>query len=103
MKILVLMLCGTFGAACAQQVGQPLANFTGTVRRITATDLTLSRPEQEDLDISCTHKTHYYSGSKRIKREQVKPGDRVSVDTKLDLYLKPEAVNVRVLPPAKQQ
>ena len=33
---------------------------------------------------------------------RAKPGDRVSVETKLDLYLKPEAVNVRVLGPEKQ-
>jgi hypothetical protein len=42
------------------------------------------------------------SGAQRIKREKIKPGDRVSVEAKLDLYLKPEAVNVRLLGPEKQ-
>lgn len=100
MRVLILLAC----AACAEVYAQeapPLASFTGTVRQINSTTLTLARPEQDDLDISCTHKTHYFAGSKRIKREAVKPGDRVSVETKLDLYLKPEAVNVRVLPPEK--
>ena len=81
----------------------PPASFTGTVREINSTTLTLARPDAEDLEISCTRGTHYYAGGKKIKREQIKPGDRVSVETRLDLYMKPEAVNVRVLPPEKQQ
>lgn len=88
-------------AAIAQQSDQPLASFTGTVREITATHLSLARPDQDDLDISITHKTHYYDGKQKIKRDKIKAGDRVSVETKLDLYLKPEAVNVRMLPAEK--
>jgi hypothetical protein len=101
MKALILLLSGACAAAFAQEVAPPLASFTGTVRQINSTTLTLARPEQDDLEISCTHKTHYYSGSQKIKREKIKPGDRVQVETTLDLYLKPEAVNVRVLPPEK--
>ncbi len=88
-------------AACVGAVAQqpPLASFTGTVREMDSTKLTLARRDQDDLDISLTHNTHYYSGSQKIKREKIKPGDRVSVETKLDLYLKPEAVNVRLLGP----
>jgi len=96
------VLCALRLAASAQEVQPPLASFTGTVRQVTSTTLTLARPDQDDLDISCTHKTHYYSGSQKIKRENIKPGDRVSVETKLDLYLKPEAVNVRLLGSEKQ-
>jgi hypothetical protein len=102
MKALILLLCFACVGAFAQQAQQPLASFTGTVRQINSTTLTLARPDQDDLDISCTHKTHYYSGLQKIKREKIKPGDRVSVETKLDLYLKPEAVNVRVLGPEKE-
>jgi len=102
MKALILFLCAACAVAAAQVAGLPLASFTGTVRQIDSTTLTLARPDQDDLDISCTHKTHYYSGSQKIKRDKIKPGDRVSVETKLDLYLKPEAVNVRVLPPEKE-
>src|ERR1039458_42990 len=74
-----------------------------TVRQINSTTLTLVRADEDDLDISCTRNTHYYDGAQRIKREKIKPGDRVSVETKLDLYLKPEAVNVRVLPEEKDR
>ena len=102
MKPLFVLLCALCVGAFAQEVQPPLASFTGTVRAINSTTLTLARPDQDDLDISCTHRTHYYSGSQKIKREQIKPGDRVSVETKLDPYLKPEAVNVRVLPPEKE-
>src|SRR5271170_3023050 len=97
MKVLVFLLGALCAGAFAQE--QPLASFTGTVRQINSTTLTLARPDQDDLDISCTHNTRYYSGAQKIKREKIKPGDRVSVETKLDLYLKPEAVNVRLLPP----
>jgi hypothetical protein len=101
MKALIL-LCAVCVGACAQQADQPLASFTGTVRQIDSTTLTLARPDQDDLDISCTHKTRYYAGAQKIKREAIKPGARVSVETKLDLYLKPEAVNVRLLGPEKE-
>src|ERR1022692_978858 len=97
MKALFLLLCFACAGAFAQEAKPPLASFTGTVRQIDSTTLTLARPDEDDLDISCTHGTHYYSGSQKIK-----PGDRVAVETKLDLYLKPEAVNVRVLGPEKQ-
>jgi len=85
--------------AWAQEAAAPLASFTGTVRRIEAGAITLARPEQDDLDILCTRKTRYFAGSKKIKREEIKAGDRVSVETTLDPLLKPEAVNVRRLPP----
>ena len=101
MRALLFLLCaaGVVALAFAQQADLPLASFTGTVRQINSTTLTLARPDEDDLDISCTRSTHYYQGAQKIKREKIKPGDRVSVETKLDLYLKPEAVNVRLLPP----
>jgi hypothetical protein len=102
MKAIVFLLCAACAGAFAQRVDLPPASFTGTVRQIDSTTLTLARPEQDDLDISCTHNTHYYNGAQKIKRDKIKPGDHVTVDTKLDLYLRPEAVNVRVLPPEKQ-
>jgi hypothetical protein len=99
-KLLVLALFAA--AVCqAQTEPPPLASFTGTVKRMDAGSLTLLRPDEGDLEISCTHKTHYYSGSHKIKRNQIKPGDRVLVETQLDPLLKPEAVNVRLLPAEK--
>jgi hypothetical protein len=100
MKAFIFLLCAASAGVFAQQL--PLASFTGTVHEIKSTNLTLARPDQDDLDISLTHNTHYYSGTRKIKREEIKPGGRVSVETKLDLYLKPEAVNVRVLGPEKE-
>lgn len=96
MRILMLMLCAA-GALGLAQDALPLASFTGTVKEIKSTTLRLVR-DNEEMEVSCTHKTHYYAGAKKIKREEIKPGDRVTVETKLDLYLKPEAVNVRLLP-----
>ena len=103
MKALIFLLCAVCAGAFGQQAAQPLASFTGTVRQMNSTTLTLARPDQDDLDISCTHKTQYYSGAAKIKRQAIKPGDRVSVETKLDLYLTPEAVNVRLLGPETEK
>jgi len=102
MKAWLVLLCCVSVTCLAQQVEPPLASFTGTVKEITSTNLRLARPGQDDLDISCTHNTHYYDGKQKIKRDKIKPGNRVTVETKLDLYLKPEAVNVRLQPPEKQ-
>ena len=98
MRIVLVLLC----ALCALAQETPLATFTGTVHEIKSTSLTLTRAGEDDLEISCTHKTRYFKGAKRIKRTDIKPGDRVTVETTLDLYLKPEAVNVRLQtqPPA---
>src|ERR1700722_16789658 len=99
MKLLIVLLCAV--AACAQTIPTPPALLTGEVKRIESGTLRLATADQDDVEISCTRKTHYYSGSQKIKRTDIKPGDRVTVETTLDLYLKPEAMNVRLLPPAK--
>jgi hypothetical protein len=99
--MLVLLLPAALAGVLAQEVPPPLASFTGTVRTIDSHVLTLARQGQDDLEINCTHKTCYYSGAKKIKREAIKPGDRISVETTLDPYLKPEAVTVRLLTPEK--
>ncbi|HVN02909.1 MAG TPA: hypothetical protein VMT86_00755 [Bryobacteraceae bacterium] len=99
MRVWLLAMCVLGVAVWAQDVEPPLASFTGTVKHINSATLTLARHDQDDMDISCTHKTHYFKGRTKIKREEIHPGDRVSVETRLDLYMKPEAVNVRVLPP----
>jgi hypothetical protein len=101
MKLAILLLCAVSAVADAQTVKPPLATFSGTVRTIDSSTLTLARPDQDDLEIGCTRKTRYYAGSRKVKRSDIKPGDRVSVETTLDLEGKPEAVNVRVQPPAK--
>jgi len=102
MKLLLILLCAATVAARAQTVPVPPAVFTGTVKHIDSGTLTLTIPDQDDVEIACTHKTRYYSGSQKVKRSDIKPNDRVTVETKLDLYLKPEAVSVRLLPPAGQ-
>ncbi len=102
MKALIFLLCAACANALAQQVDQPLASFEGDVHEISSVNLRLSRAGQDDLDISLTHKTRYFSGEKKMKRDDLKPGDHVNVETKLDLYLMPEAVNVRLLPPPEK-
>jgi hypothetical protein len=99
--LFAMLLLVTTVPVCAQTPDEPLASFTGIVRHMDGGNLTLARPDQDDLEIYCSHKTRYFSGTRKIKREEIKPGDRVLVETTLDLYLKPQAVNVRRLPPEK--
>jgi len=102
MKLVILLFCAVSAVAYAQSVKAPLASFNGTVRTIDGSTITLTRPDQDDLEITCTRKTRYYSGSKKIKRSDIKPGDQVTVETTLDIEGKPEAVNVRLQSPPKQ-
>jgi hypothetical protein len=95
---MLLILIPILAAAFAQTPAVPPATFTGTVRTIDADTLTLARPDEEDLDITLTHKTHYYAAAKKIKRSDIKAGNHVTVEATLDPYLKPQAVNVRVTP-----
>lgn len=97
MKLAIGLMCVVCALVCGQEAPAPLASFSGTVRQIGAGSLTLARPDQDDLEILCTRKTRYYAGARKIKREDIKPGDRVSVETKLDPLLKPEAVTIRLL------
>jgi len=80
----------------AAQFQQPLATFTGTVREMDGKTLTLEVDESNPLPFVCTHKTRYYDGSKKIKASDIKPGDRVSIDTKRYPDGELEAINVRL-------
>ena len=63
MKLLLVLLCAA--AAWAQTVPVPPAIFTGAVKHIDSGTLTLTIPDQDDVEISCTHKTHYYIPDRR--------------------------------------
>lgn len=75
---------------------QPLATFTGSVQDIDKKSLTLQSEESNTLKFACTHKTHYYDGDKKIKASDIKPGDRVLIETKRFPDGELEAVNIRM-------
>ncbi|HXI38614.1 MAG TPA: DUF5666 domain-containing protein [Bryobacteraceae bacterium] len=79
----------------AAQYPVPLATFTGTVHAMDGKTLTVEDAESKTLPFFCTHKTRYFDGSKRIKASAIKPGDRVSVESKPARDGELEAVNVR--------
>ena len=94
---LLLLLAARLPAA--GQIGPlPLASFTGTVRDIDGKALTLDDTDSEPLRFFCTRKTRYYSGSKRISSSDIKPGSRVTVESKTARDGELEAVNVRLEP-----
>src|SRR6266481_8602680 len=61
-------------------VDTPLATFTGTVRGSDSKLFTIEGPDGNTLMFHCSRKTKYYDGSKEIKRDALKAGDRVSVE-----------------------
>jgi hypothetical protein len=80
----------------AAQLQQPLATFTGTVQEMDGKTLILEVEDSNPLPFVCTHKTRYYDGNKKIKASDIKPGDRVSIDTKRYPDGELEAINVRL-------
>jgi hypothetical protein len=75
---------------------EPLATFTGAVENIDKKKLTLQEADSNTLQFVCSRKTQYYDGDKKIKSSDIKPGDRVTVETKRFADGEMEAINVRV-------
>ena len=75
---------------------EPLATFTGAVENIDKKKLTLQEADSNTLQFVCSRKTQYYDGDKKIKSSDIKPGDRVTVETKRFADREMEAINVRV-------
>jgi len=73
----------------------PLATFNGTVHGMDGRTLAVEDGDGKTLEFFCTHKTRYFEGSKKIKGSDIKPGDRVSVESKPARDGELEAVNVR--------
>ena len=95
--LLFLFLAGVAAIGQAdKKPDEPLATFTGTVRSIDGKTLIIEVPEGNTLELNCTRKTRYYDGSKKIKFSAINPGDRVTVEARPDLLLKPEAVIVHL-------
>ena len=84
--------------------GQILPNFTGIVRSFERNTLTIEGPDANTLDFRCTRKTAYFDDKTKIKREAIKPGDRVSVEATRAPDASLDAVNVRLeRPPAESK
>ena len=75
---------------------EPLATFSGAVQNIDKKKLTLQDADSNTLQFACSRKTQYYDGDKKIKSSDIKPGDRVTVETKRFADGEMEAINVRV-------
>src|SRR6266404_8666549 len=80
----------------AQFPAVPLATFTGTVHDMDGKTLTVEDADAKTLHFFCTHKTRYFDGSKKIKGSDIKPGGRVSVESKTAPDGELEAVSVRL-------
>ena len=83
------------------QMVQPLATFSGVVEEIDGKKIALKDADSNTLQFVCTRKTRYFAGSKKIKASDIKPGDRVSIETKRFPDGELEAINVRLESPPK--
>jgi hypothetical protein len=75
---------------------EPLATFSGAVQDIDKKVLRIKSEESNTLQFVCSRKTQYFDGDKKIKGSDIKPGDRVSVDSKRFRDGELEAINVHV-------
>ena len=75
---------------------EPLATFTGAVQTVDKKRLTLQDVDSNTLQFVCSRKTQYYDGDKKIKSSAIKPGDRVTIETKRFADGEMEAINVRI-------
>jgi hypothetical protein len=91
---------GTQPTGSAPGVNVPPAVFTGSVETINKGSLTLEQDGANSLRFICSHKTHYFDGDKKIKLADIKPGIRVSVESKRYADGEMEAINVRIEPAA---
>jgi hypothetical protein len=83
------------------QMEQPLATFSGVVQEIDGKKIALEDADGNTLQFVLTHKTRYFAGGKKIKASDIKPGDRVSIETKRFPDGELEAINVRLESPPK--
>lgn len=60
----------------------PWPALPAAFRDIDGTALTLDNTDSEPLRFFCTRKMRYYSGAKRIGSSDIKPGSRVTVESK---------------------
>jgi len=85
------------GRAAPGAVGdEPLATFNGAVQDIDKKILRIKSEDANTLQFVCDHKTQFFDGDKKIKVTDIKPGDRVSVESKRFRDGELEAVHVRL-------
>ena len=87
---------GAQPARSVPSVDVPVATFSGLVQIVDKGSLTLLEDDSNTLRFVCSRKTHYFDGDKKIKLADVKPGDRVEVETKRFPDGELEAINVRI-------
>lgn len=73
-----------------------LGTFHGVVKGVGAKTLAIQGEEEHTVVFYCNKKTSYFDGDRKLKSEDFKPGDPVSIDAKLLGDGKLEAVNVRL-------
>jgi len=87
---------GTGEASPGSIPDEPLATFSGAVQDVDKKILRIKSEDSNTLQFVCSRKTQFFDGDKKIKVTDIKPGDRVSIDSKRFRDGELEAINVHV-------
>ncbi len=95
-----VLLVFASGLALAQKKQDLLANFTGPVTSITKSDIAIQGDGDNALVFSVSHRTKFFRNSKPVSRNDIRPGDVVTIQSGEDPTGHPSAITVTVAPAA---
>lgn len=78
----LLLLCCQM-ALVSQPSVAPMPTFLGTVKGSDGKVLSIESDDGNTMQFTCTRKTEFLDGKKRIKATDLQPGEYVSVEAKL--------------------
>ncbi|MGJ5814671.1 hypothetical protein [Paludibaculum fermentans] len=78
----ILIFCFQAVLVC-QPSAMPLPTFLGTVKGSDGKVLSIESDDGNTMQFTCTRKTEFLDGKKRIKATDLQPGEYVSVEAKL--------------------
>ncbi|MGC4048362.1 MAG: hypothetical protein QM757_01425 [Paludibaculum sp.] len=78
---ILVVLCQV--ALVAQPSSLPMPTFLGTVKGSDGKILSIESDDGNTMQFTCTRKTEFFDGKKRIKATDLQPGEYVSVEAKL--------------------
>ncbi len=83
-------------SSSSQTEQEPLASLQGTLKAVLHSAITVELEDGNSVDTHTSKKTRYYAGDKEIKRQDLKVGQKLVVETRHAPDLSLDAVNVRV-------
>jgi len=83
----------------AQSIYVPLASFSGTLKTFSKKELTIEKEDSNMMTFAVTRKTHFEIAGKKADASALKIGEQVTVQSRQDPFLQPEAIVVKIEQP----